>query len=49
MGIIHTAKKNLKEELIRKKKLALASKEAHKDITKINLTTTENAEVQLIF
>lgn len=48
MGIIHTARKNLKDELIRKKKLALAQKNGHRDISKIRLSTQDELEVIFI-
>lgn len=45
MGIIHTAKKNIKEEIMRKKKTALLEEKKRNKSENLNITTTENLQV----
>lgn len=45
MGIIHTAKKNIKEEILRKKKTALLEEKKRNNADNLNITTTETLQV----
>lgn len=45
MGIIHTAKKNIKDELVRKKKIEALEKWKQKNINVNSLSVTEKTKV----